>query len=183
MEVPELVDAGVRDVGVVVVHHRRALEVTGIEHLGLEIEVCASRAGPRSSRSSDPAARCRRLARPGSRPAGRRGRRTSPCPAALRSSRRRPSSQPRGVPVDGQPLVGVVEVAVVEVVAHRQPGDAAGGQLGGVGLPLLGGVVLEKRLVQRPADQADRLSSKFWASAVSISPACSAISARASSGL
>ncbi len=65
--------------------------------------------------------------------------------------------QPRGVAVGGQTLVGVVEVAVVEGVAHRQPGDVGRGQLLGVGLPLLGGVALDERLVERPADQRDRL--------------------------
>ena len=61
--------------------------------------------------------------------------------------------QPRGVAVDGQALVGVVEVAIVERVAHRQARDDLRRQLGGVGLPLLGGVVLHKRVVERLADQ------------------------------
>ena len=65
--------------------------------------------------------------------------------------------QPRGVAVDRQALVGVVEVPVVERVPHREAGDDRGGQLGGVGLPLLGGVALDERLVERPADQRDRL--------------------------
>ncbi len=65
--------------------------------------------------------------------------------------------QPRGVAVDRQALVGVVEVAVVEGVAHRQPGDVGRGQFLRVGLPLLGGVVLDERLVQRAADQRDGL--------------------------
>ena len=65
--------------------------------------------------------------------------------------------QPGGVAVDRQALVGVVEVAVVEGVTHREASDDVGAQLGGVGLPLLGGVALDERLVERSADQADRL--------------------------
>ena len=65
--------------------------------------------------------------------------------------------QPRRVTVDRQALVGVVEVAVVEGVAHRQPGDVGRGQFLRVGLPLLGGVALDERLVERAADQRDRL--------------------------
>ena len=65
--------------------------------------------------------------------------------------------QPGGVAVDRQALVGVVEVAVLEVVADRQPADDVGRQLLRVGLPLLGGVALHERLVERPADQADPL--------------------------
>src|SRR6516164_820800 len=38
VEVAELVDAGIRDVGVRVVHHGRPLEVPGRQHLHLEIE-------------------------------------------------------------------------------------------------------------------------------------------------
>ena len=37
--------------------------------------------------------------------------------------------EPRGVAVDGQALPGVVEVAVVVRVAHRQAGDDLGGQV------------------------------------------------------
>ena len=65
--------------------------------------------------------------------------------------------QPCGVAVGRQTLVGVVEVAVVEGVAHRQPGDVGRRQLRGVGLPLLGGVALDERLVERTADQRDGL--------------------------
>ena len=65
--------------------------------------------------------------------------------------------QPGGVAVDRQALPAVGEVAVVVGVAHRQPGDDLGGQLGRVGLPLLGGVAPHERLVQRAADERDRL--------------------------
>ena len=65
--------------------------------------------------------------------------------------------QPRRVAVDGQALMGVVEPAVVEVVADREPGDDVGAQLLRVRLPLLGGVPLDEGLVERAADQADRL--------------------------
>ena len=65
--------------------------------------------------------------------------------------------QPRGVAVGGQALVGVAEPAVLEGVAHRQPRDDVRAELGRVGLPLLGGVALDERLVERAADQADRL--------------------------
>jgi len=65
--------------------------------------------------------------------------------------------QPRGVTVDGQALVGVVEVAVVEGVADRKPGDVGRGQFLGVGLPLLGRVALHERFVERAADQRDGL--------------------------
>ena len=92
--------------------------------------------------------------------------------------------QPRGVAVDRQALVLVVEVAVVEGVADREPGDDVRAQLLGVGLPLLGGVALDERLVERAADQADRLLLEvLGVRSVSISLACSAISARASSGV
>ena len=65
--------------------------------------------------------------------------------------------QPGRVAVDRQTLVGVVEVAIVEGIAHRQPGDVGRRQLLGIGLPLLSGVVLHERLVERSADQRDRL--------------------------
>src|SRR3712207_9291500 len=63
----------------------------------------------------------------------------------------------RSVPVLRQTLVGVVEVPVVERVAHREAGDDRGGQLGGVGLPLLLRVPPDEGLVQRATDQRDRL--------------------------
>ena len=65
--------------------------------------------------------------------------------------------EPGGVAVDRQPLVGVAEPAVLERVADREPGDDVRAQLGRVGLPLLGRVALDERLVERAADQADRL--------------------------
>jgi hypothetical protein len=60
----------------------------------------------------------------------------------------------------------------------------AAGELGRIGLPLLGRVALDERLVERPPDQRDRLLLEVRARRfVSISPACSAISARASPGV
>src|SRR5699024_6222604 len=38
VEVAELVDAGIRDIRVVVVHHRGALEVTGVEYLHVKVQ-------------------------------------------------------------------------------------------------------------------------------------------------
>ena len=64
---------------------------------------------------------------------------------------------PRGVPVRGQALPRVPEIAVVVVEAHRQAVDDARGQVLRVGLPLLARVVLDERLVQRAADQRDAL--------------------------
>ena len=63
--------------------------------------------------------------------------------------------QPGGVAINGEAFVGVVEVAVIEVVAHRQSGDIAGGQFAGVGLPLFGGVVPDEGLVKGPANEGD----------------------------
>ena len=64
---------------------------------------------------------------------------------------------PRGVAVGGQALPRVLEVAVVVVEAHGQALDDGGRQLGRVGLPLLAGVVLDERLVQRAADELNAL--------------------------
>ena len=64
---------------------------------------------------------------------------------------------PLGVAVRGQPLPRVPEVAIVVVEAHGQAFDDGGRQLGGVGLPLLAGVVLDERLIQRATDQLDAL--------------------------
>ena len=66
-------------------------------------------------------------------------------------------SEQRGVAVDRQPLEGVGEIAIVERVAHRQARDDALGQFARVGRPLLGGIAADERLVERPADQRDRL--------------------------
>ena len=38
VQVPELVDARERDIGICVVHHRRSLEISCRQHLGLEIQ-------------------------------------------------------------------------------------------------------------------------------------------------
>ena len=65
--------------------------------------------------------------------------------------------EPRGIAVGGQALVGVVEPPVREGVADREARDDVGAQLGRVGLPLLGGVALDERLVEGASDQADRL--------------------------
>ncbi len=64
---------------------------------------------------------------------------------------------PRGVAVARQSLPCVFEVAVVVVEPHGQPLDDARRQFGRIGLPLLGGVVLDERLIQRPSDQLDAL--------------------------
>ena len=65
--------------------------------------------------------------------------------------------EPRRVPVPGQALPRVPEIPVVVVEPHRQAADDRRGQLAGVGLPLLARVLLDERLVQWPADQADAL--------------------------
>ena len=54
-------------------------------------------------------------------------------------------------------MPGIVEVVVVERETHRESGDDAGIEFGGVGLPLLVGVPADERLVERPPDEADRL--------------------------
>ena len=64
---------------------------------------------------------------------------------------------PRGVPVGRQALICVREVAVVVGVAHGEPGDDLGGQFARVGLPLFGGVTAYECLIQRAADERDRL--------------------------
>ncbi len=154
VEVLELQDARPRHVLVGVVHHRRALEVVDVLDLGLEVdgaprqpalavaEVLVDRAGVDDRDRAavlvgdveevgvQPDLDVRVVGHPG---------------------------QPGGVAVDRQALVGVVEPAVGEVVADRQPADDVRAQLLGVGLPLLGGVALDERLVERAADQRDRL--------------------------
>ena len=62
---------------------------------------------------------------------------------------------PLGVAVLRQTFPRVLEVAVVVVEAHGQALDDGGRQLGGVGLPLLAGVVLDERLIQGAADELD----------------------------
>ena len=157
VEMPELVDPGVGHIGVVVVHDRCALEITRRQHLELEVqrappqpalgvvEVAVQGAGVDHRRVGVGAPQLVAHVEPVG---------VAPHLDALVGGH---VLQPGGVPVDRQPLVGVVEVAVVERVAHRQPGDVGGGQLLGIGLPLLGGVVLDERLVERAADQRDRL--------------------------
>ena len=65
--------------------------------------------------------------------------------------------EPCGVAIGGQALPRVFEVAVVVVEAHRQALDDARRQFARVGLPLLGGVVLDERLVQRAPDERNAL--------------------------
>ena len=64
---------------------------------------------------------------------------------------------PRRVTVLGQALPSVAEVAVVIVETHGQTLDDACRQFARIGLPLLGRVVLDERLVQRSADERDAL--------------------------
>ena len=64
---------------------------------------------------------------------------------------------PRGVAVLGQTLPRVAEVAVVIVETHGQALDDACRQFARIGLPLLGRVVLDERLIQRAADQRNAL--------------------------
>ena len=153
MEVAELVDPGVRHVLVGVVHHRRALEVAGRQDLALEVErapaelalgvaeVAVQRPGVDDR---DVAGRVHGVEEVGAEP-------------YLDPGVVGHALQPGRVAVHRQALVAVGEVAVVEGVPHRQPGDDLGGQLARVGLPLLGGVAADERLVERPADQRDRL--------------------------
>ena len=157
VEMPELVDSGVGHVEVVVVHHRGALEVAGGQHFDFEIqcapaepaigvvEVAVQRAGV--DHRGVRALGAQLVA--DVEPVG-----VQPHLDAVVGGH---VLQPRGVAVDRQALVGVVEVAVVEGVAHRQPGDVGGGQFLRVGLPLLGGIALDERLVERAADQRDGL--------------------------
>ena len=157
MKVPEFVNPGERHIRVVVVHHRGALEIPGRQDLDLEIqgapaqstlrvvEVAIQRAGV-DDRSS-------RVVRPQLlthvEPVG-----VQPNVDAVVVGH---ALQPRGVAVYREALVGVVEVPVVEGVPHRQPTDDGRGKVGRIGLPLLGRVALHERLVERPADQRDRL--------------------------
>ena len=64
---------------------------------------------------------------------------------------------PRCITVLGQALPSVAEVAVVIVETHGQTLDDARRQFARIGLPLLGRVVLDERLIQRTADERDAL--------------------------
>ena len=64
---------------------------------------------------------------------------------------------PRGVAVLGQAFPRVAEVAVVIVETHGQALDDACRQFARIGLPLLGRVVLDERLIQRTADERNAL--------------------------
>ena len=154
VEVPELVDPGEGHVLVGVVHHRGALEVAGRLHGQLEVdgpprelargvaEVRVDRAGVDDRDLADVlVAHVEEVG----------------LEAHLDLRVVDHPLQPRGVAVDRQALVGVVEVAVVEVVADREPADDVGRQLRWVGLPLLRGVAADERLVERAADQRDPL--------------------------
>ena len=157
VEVTELVDAGVRDVRVVVVHHRGALKVAGVQHLLLKVEGAPAQVAFRVVEVAVQRAGVdhRRLRGLGAQlvadlePVG--------VEANLDVLVIRHVLQPLGVALDRQALVGVVEVAVVEGVAHRQAGNVGRRQLLRVGLPLLGGVVADEGLVERTADQRDAL--------------------------
>ena len=67
---------------------------------------------------------------------------------------------PRSVTVQGQTLVAVLEVAILVGETHGQARDDGGGQLARVGLPLLGRVSGDERVVERATDQADRFLLK-----------------------
>ena len=120
VEVLELVDPGVGHFLVVVVHHRRALEVVDVQDLGLEVdgapgqaalgvaEVLVDRAGVDD----------RDLALELVGDVEEVG-----LEAHLDVRVVGHPLQPRGVAVDRQAFVLVVEVAVVEVVADREPAD------------------------------------------------------------
>ncbi|CAB4912263.1 unannotated protein [freshwater metagenome] len=157
MEVAELVDPNERHVAVVVVHHRRSLEIADREHLGLEIDGSPAQFALGIVEVA--------VQRPGVDDRGVRALGDQLVayiePVGVQANVDLLVAchvfEPRGVTVDRQPLVGVVEVAVVEGVAHRQPGDVARGQFLRIGLPLLGRVVPDERLVERTSDQRDRL--------------------------
>ena len=65
--------------------------------------------------------------------------------------------EPGRVPILRQALPGVLEIPVVVVESYRQTIDDRRGQLAGVGLPLLGRVVFDERLIQRASNQRDAL--------------------------
>ena len=159
VEMARLDNAGVRDVFVVVVHHRRALEVPDVEHLFFEVdgapgqiafgvvEVAVNGSGVNDRDVADDLA-------------------LAVLVGLIEEVRVEPDLDvgvfghlldPRRVAVGRQALVLVVEVPVVVVVAHRKAGDDARGQVLRIRLPLLAGVVLDERLVERAADQLDAL--------------------------
>src|SRR5215472_17733842 len=115
VEVPELVDAGERDVGVRVVHDRRALEVAGGQDLQVEVE-------------GTPAQVARRVVEVR---VERAGIHDGHAPQKLGSQAREIGVQPHldlrvidhalqpgSVAVDRKPLEGVIEVSVVACVTH-----------------------------------------------------------------
>jgi hypothetical protein len=64
--------------------------------------------------------------------------------------------EPRGVSPHRKAFEGVVEIAIVEGVTHRQPGDGRGRQRRGIGLPLFGCVITDECLVEWTADEGNR---------------------------
>ncbi|MBG9887140.1 hypothetical protein ABE10_11475, partial [Bacillus toyonensis] len=157
MEVLELMDARVRHVGIRVVHDRGALEVSDVEDLLLQVdrapaelaravvEVTVDGAGVDDRDLSDG-----RLLVEGLGLVEEVDVQLHVDVGVVGHA-----LQPRRVAVGGQPLPGVVEVAVVVGVPHREAADDRRGQLPCVGLPLLGGVVPDEGLEQRTADQTD----------------------------
>ena len=157
VEVTELVDAGVIHVRIVVVHDRGALEVAGRQNLEVKIEraptelalgvveVAVKGAGVDDGcvriGGTDVVANFEPVSIEADLDVLVVGHRV----------------QPRGKAIDGQTLVGVIEVTVVEGVAHGQARDIAGRQLLRIGLPLLRGVVTDEGLVERTADERDSL--------------------------
>lgn len=65
--------------------------------------------------------------------------------------------EPGAVAVNGKPLVGVAEVAVVVGEAHGQAGDDRRVEQRRVGLPLLRRVALDERLIEGAPNETDRL--------------------------
>ena len=159
IEVLELDGAGVRHVGIREVHDRAAemvalivtdlLEVDGtpLEIAKLVIEVPVDRAGVDDWHLADERLLVQRLGFV--EEIGVQGHvDTRIVNHAL---------HPRRVTVLGQALPSVAEVAVVIVETHGQTLDDACRQFARIGLPLLGRVVLDERLVQRSADERDAL--------------------------
>ena len=155
----ELVDAREGYVAVRVVHDRATLVVGNVHDLGLEIEGApAELAGLVVEVAVDGAgvddgdlAHRRRLRE-------RRGL-IEEVDARVHVDARMVDHvrDPRAIAVQGQALVAVLEVAVLVGESHGQARDDGGCQLTRVGLPLLGRVSRDKRVVERAADQADRL--------------------------
>src|SRR5699024_12059928 len=65
--------------------------------------------------------------------------------------------QARGITMDRQAFIGVIEVAVIKGITHWQTRDIARWQVLRVRLPLLGCVVTNERLIERTANQRNSL--------------------------